>query len=213
MTEPLTVLVVGFLGGLFLVMLITTTAFIKLSIVFFIIRNALGLQQAPSNMILNALAIILALYISMPVFTAVFEVIRATDAQLKSLQDWVDLLQASSKPIKAFLERNTEQEYRDYYLSATKGLWKNSGLTATKNDFIILIPAFMINELTRAFEIGFLLYLPFLAVDLVMTTILMAMGMMMVPPTIISVPFKLLLFILIGGWTNVIPGLILTYGG
>ena len=213
MSDSFQLIVIGFLGGLGVITVLTTTAYTKLAIIFFIIRNALGLQQAPSNMILNTLAFVLAIYISMPVVNSIYQTVRANETRLETPQEWIDLLQESSVPVKKFLKKNTLEEHKDYFQNVTKELWKGSTMTASKDDLIILIPSFMITELSRAFQIGFLLYLPFLAVDLIMTIILMAMGMMMVPPTIISVPFKLLLFVFVGGWTKLVQGLVLTYGG
>lgn len=211
MTETFSIVVIAFLSGFVVLVLVTTTAFTKLSVVFFIIRNALGLQQAPSNLILQTFALVLAIYISMPVFNSVYQVFLKA-GEPKSPEAWVQVLTDASVPIKDFLIRNTDNEHKEYFQSVTKKIWKGSDLQADKNDLVILVPSFVITELSRAFEIGFLLYLPFVAIDIVLTTILMAMGMMMVPPTIISVPFKLLLFVMIGGWTKLVQGLVLTYG-
>lgn len=210
MTETFSLVVIGFLSGLVVLMIVATTAFAKISIVFFIIRNALGLQQAPSNLILQTFAFVLAVYISMPVFSSVYDVFRES-GEPTSAEQWVDILNQASVPVKEFLSRNTLEEHKEYFHSVTAKIWKGSDLTTTKEDLVILVPSFIISELGRAFEIGFLLYLPFVAIDIVLTVILMAMGMMMVPPTIISVPFKLLLFVMIGGWTKLVQGLVLTY--
>lgn len=213
MTETFSLVVVAFLSGLVVLVVLTTTAFTKISIVFFIVRNALGLQQTPSNIVLQTFALVLAIYISMPVFNSVYNVIKENGGEPKSAEAWVELIQKSSEPIRAFLQKNTAEEHKVYFDGVTKEIWKGSDLQSSKDDLIILVPAFMITELGRAFEIGFLLYLPFVAVDLALTTMMMAMGMMMVPPTLLSVPFKLLLFIMIGGWTKLVQGLVLTYGG
>lgn len=213
MADNLSLVVIGFLSGLVVITILSTTAYTKLSIVFFIIRNALGMQQAPSNMVLHTFALVLAIYISMPVFSQVYDIAKATDSSPQTLEAWVTLLSDGSKPIKAFLEKNTDNQHKEYFAEIVKEVWKGSDLKAEQNDLIVLVPSFMITELTRAFEIGFLLYLPFVAVDIILTTLLMAMGMMMVPPSIISVPFKLLLFIMIGGWTKLVQGLVFTYGG
>ncbi|MEM7620384.1 MAG: type III secretion system export apparatus subunit SctR [Pseudomonadota bacterium] len=210
MTETFSLAIIGFLSGLVVLMVVTTTAFIKLSIVFFIIRNALGLQQVPSNLILQTFATVLAIYISMPVFHSIYEVFKEA-GEPTSIEAWVDVMQKASAPVQEFISRNTGEEHKEYFQSVTAKIWKDSAFTTTKEDLVILVPAFIITEMSRAFEIGFLLYLPFVAIDLVLTIILMAMGMMMVPPTILSVPFKLLLFIMIGGWTKLIQGLVLTY--
>ncbi len=213
MADNLSLVVIGFLSGLVVITILSTTAYTKISIVFFIIRNALGMQQAPSNMVLHTFALVLAIFISMPVFSQVYEIAKAKDTAPQSLDGWVTLLSDGSRPIKTFLEKNTDEQHKEYFAEIVKEVWKGSDLKADQNDLIVLVPSFMITELTRAFEIGFLLYLPFVAVDIILTTLLMAMGMMMVPPSIISVPFKLLLFIMIGGWTKLVQGLVFTYGG
>ncbi len=213
MVDQFSLVVIAFLSGLVVLVILTTTAFAKLSIVFFIIRNALGLQQAPSNMILQTFAFVLAIYISMPVFNSVYNVVKDRDLTLNSPDAWIELLSDTSEPIKKFLKVNTDEEHKAYFQGITKEIWKGSEFKADQNDIIILVPSFMITELTRAFEIGFLLYMPFVAIDIILTVILMAMGMMMVPPTIISVPFKLLLFVMIGGWAKLVQGLVFTYGG
>lgn len=212
MADNLSLVIIGFLSGIVVIVVLSTTAYTKLSIVFFIIRNALGLQQAPPNMVLHTFALALAIFISMPVFNQVYEIAMSRQNEPKSIQEWSDLLNDTSKPIKAFLIKNTDEEHKEYFTAVTREIWKGSSLKADQNDLVILIPSFMITELTRAFKIGFLLYLPFVAVDIILTTILMAMGMMMVPPSIISVPFKLLLFVMIGGWTKLVQGLVFSYG-
>ncbi len=213
MADNLSLVVIGFLSGLVVITILSTTAYAKISIVFFIIRNALGMQQAPSNMVLHTFALVLAIYISMPVFSQVYDIAKVNNTPPQTLEAWASLLSDGSKPIKAFLEKNTDNQHKEYFAEIVKEVWKGSDLKAEQNDLIVLVPSFMITELTRAFEIGFLLYLPFVAVDIILTTLLMAMGMMMVPPSIISVPFKLLLFIMIGGWTKLVQGLVFTYGG
>ncbi len=212
MADNLSFVAIGFLSGLVVITVLSTTAYTKLSIVFFIIRNALGLQQSPPNMVLHTFALVLAIYISMPVFTSVYDVAMSRDSQPKSVQDWGELLTDSSKPIINFLKKNTDEAHKEYFAAITSEVWKGSGLKANQDDLVILVPSFMITELTRAFEIGFLLYLPFIAIDIILTTILMAMGMMMVPPSMLGVPLKLLLFVMIGGWTKLVQGLVYTYG-
>ncbi|MEM8794852.1 MAG: EscR/YscR/HrcR family type III secretion system export apparatus protein, partial [Pseudomonadota bacterium] len=115
-------------------------------------------------------------------------------------------------PVQNFLQRLTTEEDREFFVAATDRIWdENIPREVSADDFTILIPSFLIAELKRAFQIGFMLYLPFVAIDLVVTTILMGMGMQMVSPTLISTPFKLFLFITIEGWTRLIQGLVLSY--
>jgi type III secretion protein R len=121
---------------------------------------------------------------------------------------------AAAEPLRGFLSRFADERERDFLLSAAQRIWPPEAARAvTRDDLIILIPAFAISELTRAFEIGFLIYLPFIAIDLIVSNVLMAMGMVMVSPLVISVPFKLFAFVLVDGWSRLTHGLLLSYAG
>lgn len=200
-------------SGIFIIAVLTTTAFVKISVVMLIIRNALGLQGIPTNSIIHTLAFVLALYVSMPIMSGAVQNIRDADINPSTIDDVLAISEVIKDPIVGFLKQNTRNEQLVSFINMTNDLWPGSGVDGRESDIFVLIPAFMISELTRAFEIGFLLYIPFVAIDLVITTILMALGMMMVPPSMISIPFKLLLFLLVGGWTKLIEGLIMSYGG
>ena len=117
-------------------------------------------------------------------------------------------------PLRAYMERFAQPQERDFLLSAARRIWPPDFFQgASTDDLLIVIPTFVSSELTRAFEIGFLLYLPFIAVDLIVSNILMAMGMMMVSPTVISTPLKVFLFVAVSGWTRLLHGLVLSYAG
>ncbi|BAU89952.1 RhcR protein [Methylorubrum populi] len=198
--------------GLMAFVVVTTTAFMKISIVLFLVRNALGAQQVPPNIVLYGAALILTVYISSPVAEQVFQ--RAADPQLtyQTLDDWMTAGKRAQEPVRDYLSRFTSPEQRQFFLDATQRVWPEGARgSAGPDDLQILVPSFLISELKRAFEIGFLLYLPFIVIDLVVTTILMAMGMSMVSPTVISIPFKLFLFIAIDGWSRLMHGLVLSY--
>ncbi|MDH2405176.1 type III secretion system export apparatus subunit SctR [Bradyrhizobium sp. SSUT18] len=198
--------------GLLALAVVTTTAFIKVSVVLFLVRNALGTQSIPPNIVLYGAALILTVFISAPVFEQTYN--RVTERQLRyeTLDDWVTAAKEGSEPLRAHLKKFTNEEQRTFFLSSTERVWSEEMRgNVTANDFAILVPSFMISELKRAFEIGFLLYLPFITIDLIVTTILMAMGMSMVSPTLISVPFKLFLFVTIDGWSLLMHGLVLSY--
>jgi type III secretion protein R len=131
---------------------------------------------------------------------------------MTSFGDYMAAAQRAEAPAKAFLLRFTSQGEREFFTSATQRVWgPDAHMQVAPDDLIVVIPAFVLSELRRAFETGFLLYLPFIAVDLVITAILMAMGMSSVSPTTISVPFKLFLFVAVEGWTRLIHGLVLGY--
>lgn len=198
--------------GLVTFIVITTTAFIKVSVVLFLVRNALGIQQTPPNVALYGIALSLTFYISAPVISQIQEKLDNPTVQYETATDIVAAVNIAKGPVQKFLQRLTTEEDRQFFVAATDRVWDEaSQRKVSANDFAILIPSFLIAELKRAFQIGFLLYLPFITIDLVVTTILMGMGMQMVSPTLISTPFKLFLFITIEGWTRLIQGLVLSY--
>jgi type III secretion protein R len=117
-----------------------------------------------------------------------------------------------AEPMREFLYRHSEQKQRDFFVRTAREMWgKDLSANLQEKDFLVLAPSFMVTELTSAFEIGFLLFLPFVVIDLVVSNILLAMGMMMVSPVMISMPLKLFLFVMADGWTRLIQGLVLTY--
>lgn len=208
----LTVVAITLGLGLLTLVVVTSTAFMKIAVVLFLVRNALGTQQVPPNIVLYGAALILTVYVSSPVAERIYQ--RATEPQLhyRTVDDWMLAARRVQDPVREHLLRFTTSEQRTYFLDATQQVWpEDTRGRVDRDDLRILLPSFLISELKRAFEIGFLLYLPFVVIDLVLTTILMAMGMSMVSPTVISVPFKLLLFTAIDGWSRLMQGLVLSY--
>ncbi len=198
--------------GLLPFLMVTMTAFLKISVVMFIIRNALGLQQTPPTMVLYSIALILTVFVSLPLIEDVSNRIAAHPLDTSSLDKLQESANVVKEPVKAYLIRFAKPGERQFFLSSTARIWPESARANVKDDdFIILLPAFVSSELTRAFEIGFLLFLPFLIIDIVVSNILMAMGMMMVSPTLISLPLKLFLFVAVDGWSRLMHGLILSY--
>jgi len=188
------------------------TSFIKMVVVFSLIRNALGIQQIPPNMVINGLAIILTFYVMSPVGQEVFDRVREIDTSTANLVMLEDLVEEARKPVQAFLKEHSHDDQRLFFLRSAQKIWpEEKARDLQSDDLTVLVPSFAVSELTSAFEIGFLLYLPFIAIDLIVANVLMAMGMMMVSPMTISLPFKLLLFVLLDGWTRLIHGLVLTY--
>ena len=204
----------------FLVMMMTS--FVKIAVVFSLLRNAMGTQQIPPNQIVNGLAIILTIYIMVPVGTDVYNSIKETihDPQVQSQpvlsQTSFNVVKkavnAGKEPIRQFLLKQSSAKDRNVFYTLAKKLRGPEGDDSIKDDdFLILVPSFMITELTEAFQIGFILFLPFLVIDMVVSNILLAMGMFMVSPVTVSFPFKLLLFVLVDGWALITKGLILGY--
>lgn len=204
-------IIIGMLSGFLLLAVLTLTSFVKISVVFMIIRQAIGLQQVPSNMIVLTLAVLLAVFVSYPVFIQSIDAIMTTEMDMNSVEGLRTLWTAGVAPFRAFIEPQIDAQHIDFFINAATDLWRGSGQIAEADNLVIQLPAFMISELTEAFKIGFLLYLPFVAIDLAVTVILMALGMQMVQPSIISVPFKLLVFVFVDGWARIIEGLLLTY--
>jgi type III secretion protein R len=193
-------------------MAIMVTSFIKMVVVLSLVRNALGIQQIPPNMVINGLAIILTLYVMAPIGQEIYDITRQSDFSTKNMESLVDTVSEAKQPFVAFLMKHSNPRERAFFVNSAKSLWPEKMARKIKEDnLLIVIPAFTVSELTSAFEIGFLLYLPFVVIDLVISNILLAMGMMMVSPMTISLPFKLLLFVLIEGWARLIHGLVLTY--
>jgi type III secretion protein R len=198
--------------GLIPFLVITTTAFLKISIVLFLVRNALGTQQTPPTLVMYAIAIVLTAYVSAPLASEIYAQLTAPGVDFSTEQG----LQAAGAsivgPLRTSLERFTPVQERDFLLSAAQRVWPPDFYRqASSDDLLIVIPAYVVSELTRAFQTGFLLYLPFIAVDLIVSNVLMAMGMVMVSPLVISTPFKILLFVLVSGWTRLLHGLVLSY--
>ncbi len=210
--QTFSALVLLFAVGLLPLAAVTVTAFAKIAIVLGLVRNALGIQQLPPNIVIYTLAVILAGFVAMPVLTQGYNAIINEGITFADIEEWKLAGTLVLEPLTAFLLKHTDPQQLAFFKASSEKIWEgSSGYVANDNSIAILAPAFLLSELTRAFEIGFLLYLPFLAIDIIVTTILVALGMMMVPPTTISIPFKLLLFIFLDGWSKLVHGLILTY--
>lgn len=291
---------------------VMVTSFTKIVVVLSLLRNALGLQQVPPNVVINGLAIVLSIYVMYPVILETHDAVNARmtgtavaapqgqpagtaqtaaaaapgaatpgaatvapapgatpaapapaaasaantvaanagvpaapaataptgtaaapaapatpakrpaapSALLSGAGGKMDttrllaLMDAGKEPLRRFLIKHSSDAERAFFLrSAQRLLPPNARGDISVNDFIVVIPAFTVSELTAAFQIGFLIFLPFLIIDLVVSNILLSLGMMMLSPTTVSLPFKLLLFVLIGGWAKLVHGLVLTYGG
>jgi len=191
---------------------VTMTGFLKISLVLFLVRNALGIQQTPPNLVLYAIALVLTFYVSAPLLSQMSARLSASELNINTIEGLQEAASRVRQPLKDHLMRFTHPNERQFFLSATARVWPESARGEVHDDdVLILMPAFVASELTRAFEIGFLLYLPFLVIDVVVSNILMAMGMIMVSPVLISVPLKLFLFVSVDGWSRLLHGLILSY--
>jgi len=199
--------------GLAPFMLTMVTSYVKIIVVTSLVRNALGVQQVPPAMVMNGLAIILTIFIMAPVGMDTYDIIKEHKFSAQpQFSELVDVGSQAISPLKRFLTANTEDKVTNMFMSTAKRIWPKERHDAiNKDNMLIIVPAFTITELTKAFQIGFVLYLAFIAIDLIISNILLAMGMMMVSPTTISLPFKLLLFVTLDGWLKISQGLMLSY--
>ena len=212
MMDPLSLILTLVAASLIPFVAIVATSYIKLSVVLLLVRNALGVQQIPPNMALNALAMILSAYIMAPVIMQTSDILTAHHYDFATIDGLKQAYLAGSAPLIKFLSFHEGAHEKEFFLQAAHALWpKELADRITPDNPAILLPAFTVSQLREAFEIGFLLYLPFIAIDLIISNILLAMGMMMVSPLTISLPFKLFLFVMIDGWSRLILGLVKTY--
>jgi len=187
--------------------LVMTTSFTRIVVVLSLLRTALGAGTAPPNSVIIALALFLTGFVMAPTLERSYEVgIKPLVANEISIEQ---AFQRAADPLRAFMQRNVREKDVQLFIDMTK---EPPPATPEAMSLRILIPAFMISELRRAFEIGFLLFLPFLIIDLVVASVLMSMGMMMLPPVVVSLPFKLIFFVLVDGWSLVAGSLIQSYG-
>ncbi len=191
---------------------IVATSFVKLAVIFALIRNALGVQQVPPNIAINALAIILSAYIMTPVVWQTYKLLEPQNLDYATSEGITTAYTSGKGPITEFLSAHAGTRERAFFLESARTYWPPELSQGIENDsMVVILPAFMVSQLREAFEIGFLLFLPFLVVDLIISNILLALGMMMVSPLTISLPFKLFLFVMADGWSRLVLGLIKTY--
>jgi len=202
----------------FAVMLLTS--YVKIVVVLSLLRNALGVQQTPPNQVLNGIALLMTVYVMYPTGLAMYNagadyIEKNAPQELLSGPTATFLIEVADRtklPLQNFLQRNTNpKQLSSFYQLAYRSFPEDFRNNLKHNDFIVLIPAFITSQLKAAFEIGVLIYLPFFVIDLVTSNILLAMGMMMLSPLTIALPLKLLLLVMVDGWTMIIQGLVLTF--
>ncbi len=188
--------------------LIMVTSFPRFVIAFAILRTGMGLATTPSNMIMVSLALFMTFYVMAPTFDRAWQ--NGVDPLLQNQITEQEALTRISEPFRDFMVANTRDKDLQLFIDMAREKGQNL-VTDGQVDLRAVIPAFMISEIRRGFEIGFLIMLPFLVIDLVVATITMAMGMMMLPPTSISLPFKILFFVLIDGWNLLVGSLVRSF--
>jgi flagellar biosynthetic protein FliP len=188
--------------------LIMVTSFPRFVIAFSILRSGMGLSSTPSNMILLSLSLFMTFYVMQPTFDQAWQ--TGVQPLLVNQINEQQAIERIAEPFRAFMTHNTREKDLALFVDLARERGQTVD-TGEKIDYRVLIPAFMISEIRRGFEIGFLVVLPFLVIDLIVATITMAMGMMMLPPTSISLPFKILFFVLIDGWNLLVGSLVRSF--
>nr|WP_209092391.1 type III secretion system export apparatus subunit SctR [Sphingomonas trueperi] len=206
---------------------VMVTSFTKIAVVLSLVRNALGLQQVPPNLVLNGLALILSVFVMYPTLekmqaaaavqgpatpTMPGDPPAQAENPIESTGDIFATADRAKEPLREFLVKHSDPRERAFFLRTQQRIGDPGKVSSLRDtDFVIVIPAFVVKELKLAFQIGFLIFLPFLVIDMVIANILLAMGMMMLSPVTISLPFKILLFVLVDGWVKLSHGLVLSY--
>lgn len=188
--------------------LMMMTSFTRIVVVFSFLRSAIGVQQTPPNTVIISLALFLTFFIMMPTFQAAYE--QGVKPLINEEMPELEALGKATTPFKEFMLKHTREKDLRLFIEINKAGPFNDVM---ETPLQYVVPAFMISELRRAFEIGFLLFLPFLVIDMVVASILMSMGMMMLPPVMISLPFKIIFFVLVDGWYLITGSMLQSYGG
>ena len=190
-------------------LLIMVTSFVRILIVLAFLRTAMGTQQTPPNQVLASLALFLTFFVMMPTFEQAFD--QGIKPMIEEEIDEFEAFERVSVPFRNFMMKHVREQDLKLFVDISGA--RDEEVRADRMPMRILIPAFMISELRRAFEIGFLIFVPFLIIDMVVASVLMAMGMMMLPPIIIALPFKIIFFVLVDGWFMVVGSLVRSFGG
>jgi len=188
--------------------LILMTSFTRLVVVFHFLRQAMGTQQSPPNQVMVGLALFITFFVMSPVWTHVYG--NALRPFLDEEVSYTEAFERAQVPIRKFMLNNTRETDLALFVKTAK---VKQPLTKDTVPLFVLVPAFVISELKTAFIIGFVIYVPFLVIDMVVASVLLSMGMMMLPPIMVSLPFKLMLFVLVDGWNLVVGSLINSFSG
>ena len=220
--QPDIIVKMAVLAGLSLLPFFTLlmTSFLKMVIVLSLLRNALGVQQTPPNQVLNGIALLLTIYVMFPTGIAMYDAAKETIdtnppkemLSSESAEYIINVVDKAKEPLRQFLIKNSIQKHvTSFYNLAYRTFPKPYNDNLKQTDFIVMMPSFVTSQLKGAFEIGVLIYLPFFVIDIVTSNILLAMGMMMLSPLTIALPIKLLLLVMVDGWTILVQGLVLTF--
>ncbi|MDX6915038.1 MULTISPECIES: type III secretion system export apparatus subunit SctR [Pectobacterium] len=203
-----------FLGALSLIplMMIVCTCFLKIAIVLLITRNAIGVQQVPPNMALYGIALAATLFVMAPVFQDVSKRVQEKPLDMTDITSLQASVTYGLEPLQTFMSRNVDPDILTHLHENSLQMWPASlSEKVNTQNLLLVIPAFVLSELQAGFKIGFLIYIPFIVIDLIVSNVLLALGMQMVAPMTLSLPLKLLLFVLVNGWTRLLDGLFYSY--
>ncbi|WP_338489488.1 type III secretion system export apparatus subunit SctR [Pseudomonas trivialis] len=193
-------------------LLVVCTAFLKIVIVLMITRNAIGVQQVPPSMAINGIALAATLFVMAPVGYQIAENLKASPLDMSNVQTLQATGLVAIEPLRIFMTRNTDPDVLTHLQENSARMWPPEMAQSTqREDLVLLIPAFVVSQLQAGFEIGFLIYIPFIVIDLIVSNLLLALGMQMVSPMTISLPLKLLLFVMVSGWSRLLDSLFLSY--
>jgi flagellar biosynthetic protein FliP len=206
MTMPIQIMILMTLLTFLPAIVISLSSFTRIIIVFHFLRQALGTQEAPSNQILIGLALFLSFFVMNPTLTAMYN--NAYEPWSKGEIDQAQAVERGAAPLKQFMLKSTREKDLQLFVEMSGGPKPKS---VEDLPMRAVMPAFMISEIKTAFQIGFVLFLPFLVIDMVVASVLLSMGMMQLPPVMVSLPFKVLLFIMVDGWSLVIASLVKSY--
>ena len=212
--EPLSLFVALAAIGMLPLVAVMATSFTKIQIVLILTRSALGVQQAPPSLVINALALILTAVVMAPVAMEAYAPIRddVETGRLGTIPLIVKAVKEGHGPLVKFLNRHAHERERAFFINAARKVWPahmSEGLRT--DDLLVLVPAFVVSQLNDAFIIGMIIYLAFIVIDFIVAGILLSLGMAMISPTVVSVPFKLVVFVAVGGWSLLLHNLVLTY--
>lgn len=203
-----------FLGALSLIplMMIVCTCFLKIAIVLLITRNAIGVQQVPPNMALYGIALAATLFVMAPVFQDISKRVQEKPLDMTDIASLQASVTYGLEPLQAFMSRHVDPDILTHLHENSLQMWPASlSEKVNTQNLLLVIPAFVLSELQAGFKIGFLIYIPFIVIDLIVSNVLLALGMQMVAPMTLSLPLKLLLFVLVNGWTRLLDGLFYSY--
>jgi len=210
--DPITMIVIFMGFALIPLLLMITTCFLKIAVVMVIVRNALGVQQVPPTMALYAIALVLSLFVMYPIFDEISEMVEFSPDLYADKSQLLANLKIASGPIKEFMVKHSDPDVVISFVDAATEIWPEKYQDSiSSNSLILIIPSFVISEIQSGFMIGFLIYLPLIVIDLLVSNLLLALGMQMVSPMTVSLPLKILLFIVVDGWEKLLRNLVMGY--